>query len=386
MVINMEYELLEEFKNIDDKFFKNIEEVRDVFVESGDDVVQDNKFNINKLINKNYLNKEPLSISKIRDLDSCIEITLSTKETRSLPDFKAGQYIILSTYIAGNYYSRPYYIVATNEERLNGYYRIYVLKEDNSIMAQYLSKVKIDTDIYVSGPFGEFTYNSVRDANNIIMIVSNYGINAAYANMLKIIDGLLKVKLHVIYTVKKYEDILYREELENITKHTNKITLDIIISDEVVEGYKYGFASADIISQYLDKDTSIFICGKEGLLKFLNKELEVFKLPRKYIRYENYLPRCNVKNPKKYDLYIKYKNKGVKHSCYNNKTLLDAIEDSRVVIDSISRTGKDNLCNVRIISGKVKVVNDMRNSSEKLFQLVDPANCYPNSDIKIEII
>ena len=382
----MEYEVLEELKNIDDKFFKDIEEVRDVFVESGDDVVQDNRFNINKLINNKYLNKEPLSISEIKDMDSCIEITLSTKETRSLPDFKAGQFIVLSSYIAGNYYSRPYYIVSTNEERLNGYYKIYVLKEEDSIMAKYLSKVKKDTDIYVSGPFGDFTYNNVRDASNIIMIVSNYGINAAYAYMLKILDGLLKVKLHVIYTVKKYEDILYKDELENIDSRSNKITLDIVISDEVAEGYKYGYADADLINQYLDKDTSIFICGKEGLLKYLNKELEVFKLPRKYIRYENYLPRCNVKNPKKYELYVKYKNKGVKHSCYNNKTLLEAIEDSRVVIDSISRTGKDNLCNVRIISGKVKVVNDMRNSSEKLFQLIDPSNCYPNSDMRIEII
>ena len=382
----MEYELLDEFKNIDDKFFKNLEDVRDAFIESGDDAVKDIRFTINKLIDKKYLNKEPLAITNIKDLDSCIEITLSSKETRSLPDFKAGQYIVLSSYIAGNYYSRPYYIVATNEERLNGYYRIYVLKEDNSIMYNYLSKVKKDTEIYVSGPFGEFTHNISRDANNIIMIVSNYGINAAYAYILKILDGLLKVKLHIIYTVKEYKELLYIEDLKRIINNSNKITLDIVISDEVVEGYKYGYASVDLIEQYLNKDTSIFICGKEGLLKFLNKELEVLKLPRKYIRYENYLPRCNVKNPKKYDLYIKYKNKGVKHSCYNNKTLLDAIEDSRVVIDSISRTGKDNLCNVRIISGKVKVVNDMRNSSEKLFQLVDPANSYPNSDIKIEII
>ena len=138
----MEYELLDGLKNIDDKFFKNLEDVRDAFIESGDDAVKDIRFTINKLIDKKYLNKEPLSITNIKDLDSCIEITLSSKETRSLPDFKAGQYIVLSSYIAGNYYSRPYYIVATNEERLNGYYRIYVLKEDNSIMYNYLSKVK----------------------------------------------------------------------------------------------------------------------------------------------------------------------------------------------------------------------------------------------------
>ncbi len=386
MVISMKFEVLEDLKNIDDKRFKNIDEVREDFIESGDDILQSSGFNIKKLISKKYLNKEKLIVSNIKDMDSSIELTLSSKDTKSLPSFKAGQYVVISTYIAGNYYCRPYYIVATNEERIDGFYRIYVLKNEESIMGDYLSRIKENTELYVSGPYGDFTYNSVRDGKKLIYIVSNYGINAAYSMMLKVLEGSVKVDLHVIYTVKTFDSILYREELEEIAKKSNKITLDIIISEEVVEGYKYGYANVDIIKQYLDSDSSIFICGKEGLLKFLNKELELLKLPRKCIRYEEYLPRCNVKNPKKYELLIKYQKKRIKHSCSNNKTLLDAIEDSRLAIDSISRTGKDNLCNVRIISGKVKIVNDSRNEAEKMLQLVDPANCYPNSDMKIEII
>ena len=386
MVINMDYRIIDDLKNIDDKFFKNIEDVREGFIDSGDDTLQSNRFNIDKLIEKKYLNKEKLIVSKVRDLDSSIEITLSTKDTKSLPDYKAGQYIIISSYIAGNYYSRPFYIVSTNNERIDGFYRIYVLKNEDNVLANYLKKVKVNTELYVSGPYGDFTYDTVRDSNKLVYIVSNYGINAAYAMMLKILDGLVKVELHVIYTVKTYDEILYKEELEEIARKSGKITLDIVISDEVVEGYNFGFANIDLIKKYLDKDTSIFICGKEGLLKYLNKELEVLKLPRKQIRYENYLPRCNVKNPKKYELQIKIQNKRIKHSCSNNQTLLDAIEDSRVVIDSISRTGKDNLCNIKILNGKVKIVNDNRNEAEKLFNLVDPANCYPNSDMKIEIV
>ena len=44
----MEYELLDGLKNIDDKFFKNLEDVRDAFIESGDDAVKDIRFTINK--------------------------------------------------------------------------------------------------------------------------------------------------------------------------------------------------------------------------------------------------------------------------------------------------------------------------------------------------
>ncbi len=382
----MSYEVMDNLKNIDDKYFKNADTVREEFIQSGDSVLQDSRYSLEKLLNKKKINKEKLIVSSIKDLDSYVELTLSTKETKSLPDYQAGEYVVISTYIAGNYYSRPYYIVATNKERLEGYYKIYVLKKEDSIVGDYLRKIKTNHELEVSGPYGDFSYNPIRDCKKIVFIASNYGINAAYSMMLKILEEQLKIELHVIYSVKTYDEILYKDELERIDKTSNKITIDIVISDEVVEGYQYGYANVDLISKYLDKDTSIFISGKEGLLKYLNKELEVLKLPRKYIRYENYLPRCNVKNPKKYELLIRYRNKKFKHVCYNNKTLLDAIEDSRVVIDSISRTGKDNLCNVRVVSGKVKIVNDSRNKIEKLLQLIDPANSYPNSDMKIDIV
>ena len=84
-------------------------------------------------------------------------------------------------------------------------------------------------------------------------------------------------------------------------------------------------------------------------------------------------------------MIIKYNEKEFKHSCFNNKTILDSIEDSRLIINSKSRTGQDNVCNVKLLAGRVKIVNDNRNHSERFLNMIDPANSYPNSNIIIEI-
>ena len=380
----MAFEIINNLNKLDDKYIKNFYENRSMYIDSGEDTLRVTDSKIKKVVKKLYLKKENVYIKDKEMLDNSTILTLATNEM-SLAPFYPGQYIVVSAYVAGNYYSRPYYIVSSNRDIENGEYKINVLKNDNSIMASYLRSIRINDTVYISGPYGSFYYSSVRDCKNIIAICEEYGINAAYALARRIVEEGLSINLNIIYNVKKYKDILFLDELNKLAKNP-KIKLEIITSEEIVEGYDSGYVTLDIVKKYMTKENSIIIYAKEGMLKYLNRELEPLKLPRRYIRYESFLPRCNVKNVKKYDLTIKYKNNEIKHSCYNNKTLLDSIEDSRVVIESISRTGKDNLCSVKVLSGKLKIVNDERNATEKLLNLVDPSNTYPCSDTKIEIL
>jgi len=380
----MGFEVINSLNKLDDKYIKNFYENRSTYINSGEDTLKVTYSKIKKVVNKLHLNKENVYIKEKEMLENSTILTLATNEM-SLAPFYPGQYIVVSAYVAGNYYSRPYYIISNQKDIENGEYKINVLKNDSSIMASFLRSIRINDTVYISGPYGNFYYSSVRDCNNIIAICEEYGINAAYAFALRIVEENMNIKLNIIYNVKKYKDILFLEELTSLAKNP-RIKLEIITSEEIVEGYDSGYVTLDIVKKYLSKENSIFIYAKEGMLKYLNRELEPLKLPRRYIRYENFLPRCNVKNVKKFDLSIIYKDKEIKHSCYNNKTLLDSIEDSRVVINSISRTGKDNLCLVKVISGKVKIVNDERNATETLLNLIDPSNVYPCSDTKIEIL
>ncbi len=380
----MNYEKSLKLFKLDDKDFKNLLNHRLDYIDDGDNSLVSSQDSLDKLNKQLSLNNEVFYVKNKEELEENTILTLSPKNSRNIPVHRPGEYIVLSVYIAGNYYSRPYYVIeSSNKEESE--YKISVLKKESGLVSVYLRNIKERSEVTIKGLFGNTYYNSIRDCNNIIAICSNYGINAVYSFAKRILSTGLKVTLNIIYSVKKYSDIIFLEELKSMAEKSSRINLEIVISEEIVEGYETGFASEKIISKYLTKDTSIIIYGEEGLLKYLNKEIENFKLPKKFIHYEDYLPRCNVKNAKKYQLIIKYNGKEYKHFCYNDKTLLDSIENSRLIIESLNRTGKDNCCNVKVLAGKVKIVNDVRNHTEKYLNMIDPANTYPNSNTIIEI-
>ena len=380
----MKYEKNIKLFKLDEKDFKNMINNRNTYINSGDYTFSSTENEITKLSNQLFLKQEKFIIKNKEARDENTLITIIPKNNINIPLHRPGEYLILSVYIAGNYYSRPYYII-TSDNKDESEYTISVLKQEDGLVSEYLRNINLGNEVTISGLYGNTYYNSVRDSNNIIAICSNHGINAVYSLAKSITNSNAKIYLSIIYSVKKYSDIVFLKELQNLANKSSRIKLEIIISDEVVEGFETGYATEKIVSKYLTNNTTIFIYGPEGLLKYLNKELESLKLPRKYIRYEDYLPRCNIKNIKKYQMIIKYNEKECKHSCFNNKTILDSIEDSRLIINSKSRTGQDNVCNVKLLAGRVKIVNDNRNHSERFLNMIDPANSYPNSNIIIEI-
>lgn len=380
----MKYEKNIKLSKVDEKDFKNLLANRETYIDSGDNSITSPTSALEKLTNQISITQETFYVKKKEVREGNTIITLSPNNNRNLPPHRPGEYLILSTYIAGNYYSRPYYIISSNNQG-ESEYTISVLKKENGLVSNYLREIKERKEVIISGLYGHTFYNNITDCNNIIAICTNYGINAVYSFAKYILNTGLRITLNIIYSVKRYSDILFLEELQNMAKQSSRINLEIVISDEIVEGFETGFASEKIISKYLTENTTILIYGEEGLLKYLNKELGKFNLPRRFIKYEDYLPRCNIRNIKKYQLIIKYNDKEYKHICYNNIPLLDSIEDSRLIIQSKNRTGKDNSCNVRLLAGKIKIVNDNRNNSEKYLNMIDPANTYPNSNIIIEL-
>ena len=160
--------------------------------------------------------------------------------------------------------------------------------------------------------------------------------------------------------------------------------LKFVLAEEEKDGYLTGYVSTDKIkSVYRDGETSFFVAGDEGLLKYLDKELEEFKLPKKFIRYDSFLPVCNTKRVVKYNLGIYVNGEKFDIPCYNNKTLLQAIEDGGIYIPSKCQVGVCGLCRSELVKGEVKIINDKRSDADKKFNYIHPCSTYPLSDIEI---
>ena len=119
------------------------------------------------------------------------------------------------------------------------------------------------------------------------------------------------------------------------------------------------------------------------MLKYLNKELESLKLPKKLIRYEDYLPVCNIKKVNTYKLTLLINNEKYEVPCYNNKTIIQSIYESGIYIPSKCNVGSCGFCKSELLSGEVKIVNDKRDILDIKYNYIHPCSTYPLSDIKI---
>lgn len=377
------------FNKLDEKNFKKIASEREKYLNSGDSENLDLNYKANEVAGVVHPERMVLIVTDKFDENYQYKIlVLSHPEKKELPVFKAGQKIAITVEIDGIYYTRPYYLSCSPFKALEGQYYVTVKNDNSDIVSNYLyNHINLTEKVIVSSPFGNFYYNSLRDEKNVLAIVSESGIIPVYAMMQSIIEGNEDYNLHVLYSEKYEKDLLFKDKLIEYSNSSNKISVSFVLSKEKEnEDYLSGFVSkTSIQNDFKNEQKSIFIAGDEGLLKYLDKELIEFKIPKKYIRYDNFLPRCNIKKVIKYNLTIYVNSEKYEIVCYNNKTIMKAIEESGIYIPSKCQNGSCGFCRSELVKGKVKVVNDKRNISDKKLNYIHPCTTYPASDIEIII-
>ncbi len=369
---------------LDEHKFRRLSSLREDWINDGDDMLINPEYKLNKIANELKPNSLIVQVKKVlKENEKYKTIVLNSCNGEELPIFEAGQKISITLSIKDKFYSRPYTITCSPSRALYGEYRI-TLKDSDDIVDKYLfNDIKLDEKITISSPFGEFYYNKIRDMKNVIAIINDKGIMPIYAMVQAIIDGTLNFNLNIFYSEKKEENLLFKEELMNYDSSSTKINVNFVLSEEEKEGFMTGFVSYDKMKPILNEDTSIFISGNEGMYKYLDKEIEKFKLPKKFVRYDSFFPKCNIRRVVKYNLSIYINNEKYVIPCYNNKTIMKAIEEGGIYIPSRCQNGSCGFCRSELVLGDVKVINDKRTSADKKFNFIHPCSTYPLSDIEI---
>ena len=369
---------------LSDNTLKSVSKKREDYLNSGEDTLINTNSYIERVRDKLYKDEIVVEIKHIEDYANCKLITLSSLNDEELPIFKSGNKVGLTMEIDNKYYSKAYTIVSSPNRCFNGIYKIVVTDSDNVIDKYLYNNVSIGKKLIISKPFGEFYYNKLRDKDNVIAIVSGNGILPIVSMIYSLIDNIDDYKLTVFYTEKNFKDILFYDELVKIDKKFNNIDIKFLLANEDREGFIKGFVTKKMIKDIIKKKNySFFLSGTEGMLKYLNKELESLKLPKKLIRYEDYLPVCNIKKVNTYKLTILINNEKYEVPCYNNKTIIQSIYESGIYIPSKCNVGSCGFCKSELLSGEVKIVNDKRDVNDIKYNYIHPCSTYPLSDIKI---
>lgn len=371
---------------LDEQRLKKLGNEREEWLNSGEDMLLNNNYIVNKVADTLQPEQILVSVSRVfKENEQYRTLLLTSASGSILPMFKAGQKISITLCIDDKYYTKPYTLVSSPSDSNNGEYKITVKNDSNSVVDNYLfNKAKIGERFTISCPFGDFYYSSIRDKNNIIAIASGEGIMAIYSMMQSIVSGIDNYNLTLIYNEKKKEDLLYENEIDELVKSSSNLKVKYVLIEEEKNGYLNGYVTLDKVENEIkENNTSIFISGNEGLLKFLDKELEPLKLPKKFIKYNSFFPVCNIKRVVKYNLAIYVNNEKYDVPCYNNKTIMQSLMDGGVYIPSKCHDGSCGFCRSELVFGEVKIINDKRTNADKKYNYIHPCSTYPLSDIEI---
>lgn len=322
---------------------------------------------ISKPVNckRSFINVMLERVFKISSSYSVLEFSCSKEKTMGI---RSGDSLLISYFLDGRYYSKIYPLVSTFYDSLEGIYKILVPKDDS-----YVNNLRIGDFIKVKRVVGNLYYSNIVSLKNVLFIASDMGIAKALSFMHAIIDGSEDFNMTLLYSCKSNEDILFKDELDDIVLKSN-IKVNYVCKDngDVID--------YEMLSKYLeDKDTSVFVSGNEGLCKYIDKELLPFNIAGKYVRYDKIFPKSNIRKSVKYKLFIFINGEKIEVSCYNNRTLTEAILESGIYIPSnMSYT-------LELLKGEVKIINDNRSSIIKKYNYIIPNCTYPLSDIELVI-
>ncbi len=341
-------------------------------------------------------------IQRAEDCKSFVLVPDTEKGTEALAYFGAGKYLTVFETIENMPVTRAYSISSSPKDALNGKYMLTVKLVDGGLMSRYiLDTWEVGTQVEVSAPAGNFEYQPLRDAQNVICLAGGSGITPFLSMANAIADGDEDFNMTLLYGSRNKDVILFFDELEAITKKTDKVKVVHVLSDEgaasVLDGAESGFITADLIRKYApaDAEYSVFLCGPQQMYAFVDKELEKLNLPKKFIRHEMFGEFHNPSVqadypagvPETVSVTVTIQDMTTTVTGSSNDSIMQILEKNGIAVPARCRSGECGFCHSHLISGNIYVPKalDYRRLADYKFGCIHPCCTFPLSDIVINV-
>lgn len=331
------------------------------------------------------------------DVKSYTLVADTARGTQSLAYFSAGQYLSITLRIGDAVVTRPYSISSSPKEALQGKYELTIKRVEGGLCSQYiLDNFVVGTQLDVSAPMGSFTYEPLRDAGTVIGVAGGSGITPFVSLAKSIADGKEDCNLVLLYGSRTLEDSLFAEELDAIARSTPRFKLVRVLSQGTAPGCESGFIGADLIRKYAPAgDYSVFLCGPQGMYRFVDKELEKLSLRRKFIRHELFGEIHSPEQNPDYPAVERDTFEATVHMCGETKkvtisahdTILVGLEKAGIAVPAHCRSGECGWCHSQLISGEVYIPRnvDYRRAADIQYGYIHPCCTFAVSDITIDV-
>ena len=360
---------------------------------------------LENLHNRLHPSKIWLKVSDIKKLshDTKLFRLIPAKSTKFLPPFRAGQYIGVTVEINGVRTSRPYSIVSSPNQ--HAYYELGIRKKEVGFVSPYIvENLKIGDIIECTEPLGYFYYNRLFHGTDLVFIAGGCGITPFISILRDISERVLPLNIWLLFGCLTENDILFREELEDLQSRRQNFKFECILSEADWDG-ECGFITRDKIRNFIGsiENKYFYVVGNREMYHFIFNELEALGIPKHRITYEAYgTPddvtqvmgwSTDIDSSKKINITIDFIRDGQKSKEVIEAMCVDPILNSlerakklRLLIDSGCRSGNCGLCRIKLLSGKIFIPPEVivREVDQK-FGYIHACISYPITDMHIDL-
>ena len=354
---------------------------------------------VNRLAKRLHPDRQYMKIAQVT------ELAPDTKRFRFVPDpargttecapFLAGQYLNIHLTINGMPVNRAYSISSSPKNAREGYYELTLKYVQDGLVSRYvLDNWKEGDEVELSGPAGTFYYSPLRDAKTVVCLAGGSGVTPFLSLANAIADGDEDFRMILLYGSRTEDAILYKAEFDRLAKD-DRIQVVHVLSDEENPGFEHGFISADLIREYAPagEPYSVFVCGPQGMYRFVDQEIEKLGLARKYVRHELFGEVHDARTQDGYPgtdlttvkitVSIRDTTRTVTGSVYD--TILQTLEKNGITVPTSCRSGECGFCHSVLKSGQVYVPKaiDGRRLADLKFGGIHPCATFPLSDLEI---
>ena len=364
--------------------FKNLGKTREKIINTSyTDQIKYN-YKLNELVNIIHPKKIKVMVSKIivENLETKTFVLKPVKG--AMPNFKAGQYIVLDVFKNNHTYKRSYSI--TSSPKNLDSYQITVKKVRNGIVSNYLlNEVRVGMEFTIHGPFGEFTYNKLRDQKDVLALVGGSGITPIMSLARAIDDQIEDFNLTIIYGENEAKELIFKKELDELASKNEKINVHYVLSDEISSVYETGLISKEMISKYEVGKYSYFVCGPIHFYHHLNEIFKELDIPNKFIRSDIYKENEVELHHIEHTLKVITNDEEILIPCYEDESLSQAMEEGNIKAPRRCLVGVCGYCRSKLIDGKIKTDETSVREADKDYNYIHPCVSYPLSDVTIKL-
>ena len=354
---------------------------------------------VNRLAKRLHPDRQYMKIAQVT------ELAPDTKRFRFVPDpargttecapFLAGQYLNIHLTINGMPVNRAYSISSSPKNAREGYYELTLKYVQDGLVSRYvLDNWKEGDEVELSGPAGTFYYSPLRDAKTVVCLAGGSGVTPFLSLANAIADGDEDFRMILLYGSRTEDAILYKAEFDRLAKD-DRIQVVHVLSDEEKPGFEHGFICADLIREYAPagEPYSVFVCGPQGMYRFVDREIEKLGLARKYVRHELFGEVHDARTQDGYPgtdlttvkitVSIRDTTRTVTGSVCD--TILQTLEKNGITVPTSCRSGECGFCHSVLKSGQVYVPKaiDGRRLADLKFGGIHPCATFPLSDLEI---